>query len=455
MPTAVAKALHGKAPRVVARAPGRLDAMGGFAEYTGSLIVNMPVGVQVCVGVQRGTAPQLTIQNISAAGSDGPSPIKIAMKALFDSDGNPVSPKAGLALVPDAAGAATKSGFGAVVEMLRSGLVNEPDRGLNLVISSQLAGLSDVGAMAAVAAATVVGICEVQGDTPEQWDLVRLCQRVENEWLGAPVGIGDATCALLGEPRTLTQVRCDAHRIGGTVQLPDDLVMVGIDCGAVHDAGMDKFARVRTAAFMGRALIDRIIQHERTDHMDWQGHLSRVSVTDYVERFRNRIPTNLKGRDYLERFGETGDPLTRIDAGITYKVRSRTEHHIYEHARVCQFVECLARAIRNKDEHALGEAGALMYASHWSYGQRCGLGSVETDLLVHLIRRHGTKSDIFGAKISGRGCGGTVAVLMRPTDRARAALDAASQAYQSQSGRTATLINGSEPGALVCGARRI
>ena len=23
-----------------------------------------------------------------------------------------------------------------------------------------------------------------------------------------------------------------------------------------------------------------------------------------------------------------------------------------------------------------------MYASHWSYGQRCGLGSIETDLLT-------------------------------------------------------------------------
>jgi L-arabinokinase len=96
-----------------------------------------------------------------------------------------------------------------------------------------------------------------------------------------------------------------------------------------------------------------------------------------------------------------------------------------------------------------------MYASHWSYGQRCGLGSVETDLLVNLIRQHGTPADIYGAKISGRGCGGVVTVLMRTADRAQEALQQVLETYQARTGQHATLIQGSSPGSLVAGAQRI
>jgi L-arabinokinase len=95
-----------------------------------------------------------------------------------------------------------------------------------------------------------------------------------------------------------------------------------------------------------------------------------------------------------------------------------------------------------------------MNASHWSYGQRCGLGSIETDLLVNLIRRHGAEADVFGAKTSGRGCGGVVAVLLKSTEQALSAIDAAMTEYTSRTGHTPKLLRGSTPGALVSGAKR-
>jgi len=206
-----------------------------------------------------------------------------------------------------------------------------------------------------------------------------------------------------------------------------------------------KWEHVRTAAFMGRMLIDRILNHEALRQMQWDGYLSQVSVTDYVERFRDRLPTKIMGGDFLNRFGETGDELTRIEPDGVYKIRSRTEHHIYEHDRAQQFVECLSRAIRNGDARALREVGDLMYASHWSYGQRCGLGSIETDLLVKLIRQHGADADVYGAKITGHGCGGVVAVLMRATKRAASAVEQAMADYSGRTGHNATLIRGATP----------
>ena len=112
-------------------------------------------------------------------------------------------------------------------------------------------------------------------------------------------------------------------------------------------------------------------------------------------------------------------------------------------------------AIRNKSERVLAKAGGLMYASHWSYGQRCGLGSVETDLLVNLIRKHASDAGVYGAKVSARGCGGVVTVLMQSTDRASAAVEEVVNRYQAKSGRKATLIRGSSQGAFASGVREL
>ena len=54
--------------------------------------------------------------------------------------------------------------------------------------------------------------------------------------------------------------------------------------------------------------------------------------------------------------------------------------------------------------------GKLMYESHASYSA-CGLGSQGTDLLVEMVKTAGVDRGLFGAKITGGGSGGTVAVL--------------------------------------------
>jgi L-arabinokinase len=56
--------------------------------------------------------------------------------------------------------------------------------------------------------------------------------------------------------------------------------------------------------------------------------------------------------------------------------------------------------------------GDLMYQSHYSYTE-CGLGNEATDLLVDLVRRQGAAAGLYGAKVTGGGAGGTVAILGR------------------------------------------
>src|SRR5882672_489979 len=53
----------------VARAPGRLDVMGGIADYSGSLVLEMPIFEATLAAAQRDHARKLTIVSLGEAGS--------------------------------------------------------------------------------------------------------------------------------------------------------------------------------------------------------------------------------------------------------------------------------------------------------------------------------------------------------------------------------------------------
>ncbi len=451
----VASRLDGGSTRYVALAPGRLEVMGGLAEYSGTLVLNMSLEESACVAVQQRRGAVISIA--AASKSDRWSSSEIAVSRLLESNGRGPGGKQAHDS-NDSSSDLETCALAGLREALRAKLLPVPSAGLSICVRSGLPDASRCGRNAAVAAATIVACAAALETGLEPLAVAAACQRAESDWLGAPVGVADAVCSLVGEPNTLLEVRCEPCSLGGSIRLPEDLLLLGIDCDVTDGNAMERYNHARTATLMGRVLIDLIVRHEGdkqgSDLGSWDGKLSRLSMADFVKRFRDRIPPKMKGKDFLDRFGETGDLATRIDPDKLYKVRSRTEHHVYEHARARQFVECLSRGIRGADRKALLDAGELMNASHWSYGQRCGLGSIETDLLVNLIRQYGAETDIFGAKVTGRGCGGVVAVLLKPTDQSFSAIDGALSDYRSRTGHTPRLLRGSTPGALVAGVQR-
>lgn len=97
--------------------------------------------------------------------------------------------------------------------------------------------------------------------------------------------------------------------------------------------------------------------------------------------------------------------------------------------------------------------GELMFQSHGSYS-RCGLGSAGTNRLVSLVREHmaasraaGRSPALFGAKITGGGCGGTVCVLGLAGPAGQAALDSIVAAYAAETGHLPKVFGGSSMGA--------
>lgn len=99
---------------------------------------------------------------------------------------------------------------------------------------------------------------------------------------------------------------------------------------------------------------------------------------------------------------------------------------------------------------ALGE---LMLQSHASYSA-CGLGSGGTNRLVNIVRQHmldarrsGRAPALYGAKITGGGCGGTVCVLGLAGAAGQAAVDDVAQQYAAETGYAPQVFSGSSVGA--------
>jgi galactokinase len=90
-------------------------------------------------------------------------------------------------------------------------------------------------------------------------------------------------------------------------------------------------------------------------------------------------------------------------------------------------------ALRAGDVEALGR---LFYASHESMRDDYEVSIPEIDLLVKLAR---ATPDVYGARLTGGGFGGSVVMLARP-GTGRAAADAIAAEYAAKAGKKATVL---------------
>lgn len=92
-----------------------------------------------------------------------------------------------------------------------------------------------------------------------------------------------------------------------------------------------------------------------------------------------------------------------------------------------------------------------MRASHRSYTDKAALGHPAADVIVELVRQH-AGAGLYGARITGGGCGGTVAVLMDTTERAAEAIAAVLKDYEQRTGLPPMLLDSTSPGASHIGS---
>jgi len=431
----------------VGRGPARIDVMGGIADYSGSAVFEGTLGEAAVVAFQPRDDGVLRVKSTMLEGEGKPCEVELPLDELGGARDYDEA-RALLAASQDDAWAAYV--LGGIVVLQSEGILRL-EGGASLLLWSDVPIGVGVASSAAVEVAAMYALTSAQDvDLPGE-RFAALAQVVENRIVGAPCGIMDQVTSALGESGRLLALRCRPCEVLGLHELPPGVGVFGLSSRVVHSVGGEAYGTARVSAFMGLRIILDEMENRAADVTEQDRFLCNLSPERYREEFRAALPDRMKGAEFLAEYGGTTDTVTTVDPDKTYNVRLGAEHPIFENARVEAFIECIERA-RAGDRTALVEAGGLMQASHCSYGWNCGLGCAETDLLVDLVRACGPEQGLYGAKITGGGSGGTVAIL---ADKASepAVRDVARQ-YEEETGIAPDVFDSTSPGAYAFGPRR-
>ena len=350
----------------VARAPARLDVMGGIADYSGSHVLEMPLDRGVLVGCGRRNDDKLRVLSFEAE-KEGLKPrVEMSLSDLFDRSGSPRSYDE-LRKLFSRDPLARWAGYvlGAFPVLIREGIVKEFPCGADIGVRSDVPMGVGIASSAALEVASMFAIAACFGIELEPIRIARLCQIVENRIVGAPCGIMDQITSALGEKDKLIPILCQPDKLLEPIEIPDFIRFVGVSSKAKRSTAGEAYTETRTATFMGLTIIIRRF------NPPINGYLCNISPQEFRSKFAPALPLRMKGEEFLRIYGDTVDTVTRVDPRKTYRVRSCAEHPIYENHRVKRFIGIMRGLSRfdtaREARSELIKAGRLMYASHWSY----------------------------------------------------------------------------------------
>src|SRR5499426_2535679 len=446
-----------KAELTVARAPGRLDVMGGIADYSGSLVLEMPIREATFAALQRHPDRRLTIVSLA---EDLEQTLVFEMSLSDFEDGDkPVDYDAArdrFQRNPSRHWAAYVAGV--FLALMRERGIRFLD-GARILIASRVPQGKGVSSSAALEVAVMQAVAAAFDISIDARETAILCQVVENRVAGAPCGVMDQMTASCGETNRLLALRCQPAELLEMTAIPDEVSFWGLDSGVRHAVTGADYGSVRVGAFIGYRIIAEMAGLKvnvsatgapaQIDDPRWGGYLANITPSEFEQHYAAQLPERIEGAEFLSRYKGTTDTVTRVAPERGYAVRVPTAHPIYEHHRVRLFAELLRGEI---NEERMRLAGELMYQSHASYSA-CGLGSAATDRIVELARAAGPEQGIYGAKITGGGSGGTVAILGRRD--AGPVVARLAEKYARETGYQPYIFSGSSPGSAVFGHLRL
>jgi galactokinase len=397
---------------VLSRAPGRLDVLGGVADYSGSLVLELPLAAAALA------AAQPTDDGMVVAVS-GDLRMMLEVATLVD---EPLAELSARFAGPTAWGAYV---LGAIALLLREERASPG--GLRVMVSSDVPQGKGLASSAAIGVAVLQAVAACLGHTADPRRLALISQQAEQLFAGAPCGSMDQMTAAYGERGHLLLLLCRPAEIVRSIPLPAPLAVWGIDSGIRHAVAGAAYRRARCAAFMGKTLLGCEDEY--------------LAALDPSEVDPEQLPERMSGTEFLERHGGVTDPASTVEPDVVYPVRAATLYPLEEQVRVRAFAELLAGSITGERAQLLGE---LMYESHLGYS-RCGLGTLGTDELVAAVRQAGWERGLAGARASAGGSGGTVVVLGHG--------DAEPLVRSIAAELGAGLVGGSSPGAASFGVR--
>ena len=432
---------------LVTRVPARLDVMGGIADYSGANVCEAVLGRGVLIALQARTDRTLRIRTMQGGMKALPIETRVPLDYFRSGDG--LANYSEVRALCQANPLANWASYivGSIFTLLKEESVKLP-YGFNLLLLSAVPMNVGIGSSAAVEIGTITCLDAYLGLNLSPARIARLGQMAENHVVGAPCGIMDQTAITSGREGCLTHILCRPGEVKGEVQIPPGTGFVGINSMVRHSVAGSPYSDTRVGAFMGKKIINDIRARTGRGPIDY---LTELSVAD-LQQYATGIPEEVVGSAFLAEHKTHDDPVTKISPDAIYRVAGPTRHPVEENERVLKFMDAL-RTAKTGDEQALITAGDCMYGAHQSYRDNCHLSTDEVDFLVDAVRHRGAKQGLYGAKITGGGTGGTVAVFGK-IEALKKHIPEIANEYSRRIGSMPDIFEGTSPGAIEFGARR-
>jgi len=435
------------------RTPGRLDLMGGNDDYTGGLVFETTIREATLVATQPRRDQMVTFNNPAVKALGWQDRIEFSLGDLLEQ--GQVKP---LEKVRDWVNAVPERAWCAYIlgdlYFLISRYPEKVKHGFALYLESDVPLGKGVSSSAALEVAPMKAMAKMYGVDVDGVELASWTQWVEIALTQSACGIMDQLTVVMGDEGYFVPMLCQPCQPLPLVKLPENLRLWGIDSGVRHSIAGIEYESARAATFMGYRLLCEWENLEpklgegdalpRWAEPKWNGYLANLSPSEFRQRYEDRLPETLAGADFHKKYPVHLDPFTSVRPDVIYPVRGATRYAVEENWRVHAFFSLISTFLGRIDDVSAHLLGELMYQSHVGYSQ-CGLGSEATDRLVSLVRSEDAFG-LVGAKITGGGAGGTVAVLGMNTPSSQAAFKRVVDKYGAWSGREPFVFEGSSAG---------
>ncbi|MFY9743548.1 MAG: galactokinase [Candidatus Sulfotelmatobacter sp.] len=326
----------------VSRAPGRVNLIGEHTDYNEGFVLPGAIAFDTCVAC--------------AANDSG----RLAMRSLQQKESFVFS--IGDAL-PIPRHDWTDYVRGVQIELSRMG---HEIKGADLLIDGRVPMNAGLSSSAALEVASALALLRLTRGTLGSVELARLCQRAENEFVGARCGIMDQFSSVSGRAGHAILLDCRSLE-SSYVPLLDSIEIVICDTMVKHSVAAGEYNR-------RRAECEECVKYFKSRHLEI------ASLRDLSD----------------EDLGKYGSELSDV-------LRRRCRHVVTENSRVLR----AARALENKDLETMGR---LMYESHASLRDDYEVSCPELDLMVDLAKG---LPGVYGSRMTGGGFGGCTVSLVK------------------------------------------
>ena len=322
---------------VTASAPGRVNLIGEHTDYNGGFVLPMaiPQRTHVRLRLRAGDAVRASSEGMGEAAE-----FRLGTEARG---------RGWLDYVQGVTSVLARAGF-------RVG-------GCELHVRSEVPVGSGLSSSAALSVALIRALRDAFALDIDDVRVALLAQKVETDFVGAPVGVMDQMASSLADEKTALFL----------------------------DTRSLEFARLPLPAAAGVIVVNSGIQHSHAtgDYRTRRRECEEAAARLGVRQLRDASP------DDLPRIAQLPQPLSR-----------RARHVVTEDARVLAAVSALRRG-------DVRELGRLFVESHASMRDDFEVSIPEIDRMVEIAC---ATRGVFGARLTGGGFGGSIVVLCAPAE---------------------------------------